>query len=720
MNIGSLFKNVMGDAKPGDAKQLELRAGQVVRGVVQSVSEDGKEAVVQIQGVKVNAKLEAPLQAGQTAFMQVQPSAEDGSIVMKPVPAPPGTAAGAQSMEDTLKQIGLPDNKQNRELVRMMQQAEVPLTREQASEVRNLLAQKPASADAQQWVRSIGILQQRGLPVTPQSVAGMQQAVFGPPASVLLQNLEQQVAAALSLLGEAGGEEGAASGRAQANVQGAAFGQGSAASAASGGQAGAGAAVPAGTAAAASGASAGAPAAGAPGGASAPAAADAGESGPQAQARAAAQAAPGAAGGAGNPAVPDAAQQAAGTAKAAGANAAPTVGAAAAQAAQGSAASADPSGRPAAAGGQPAQTAGAAASASSDAALLRKVQALLGELRSAASGSAGTADGNPAAAAGQAAPQAQPGKAEAGPWIGRLFKMLGAEHEQQAARSTLLNAPPTAAPQSAQQAAQAQSGQAAPQARGSQAPLQAQQGAAQAADGTARTESAASAAKAEGQSNVQASARPGTEQALRAVQSELGRSDAVHAESRAAQPAAAEVRETLKSLLLQLSASDSLPAAVKDAAQQAVQQMTGQQLLLNTDRTAPFAQVTMFLPFVGPDGSQTASVQIESRRGPKGELDASNCRLWFDLDMKALGRTVIDVQVVDRKVSLNFRNDEEWARPLLEAGQPQIASALEAAGYQLLALRTDALPQRNAEAAEDKGASLSYTPPSYRGVDMKI
>ncbi|OWR27830.1 DNA ligase, partial [Saccharibacillus sp. O23] len=254
----------------------------------------------------------------------------------------------------------------------------------------------------------------------------------------------------------------------------------------------------------------------------------------------------------------------------------------------------------------------------------------------------------------------------------------------------------------------------------------AQSAAAPAAVGTpAAAEQAASAPNADSRPGVSAAVRAAAEQALRAVQGDELRPDAATADGKAAQPqaaqpAAAEVRETLKSLLLQLSSSDTLPAGIKDAAQQAVQQLTGQQLLLNTDRTAPFAQVTMFLPFVGPDGNQTASVQIESKRGPKGELDASNCRLWFDLDMKALGRTVIDVQVVDRKVSLNFRNDEEWARPLLEAGQAEISSALHAAGYQLMALRTDALPQRTVDAVGEGNTTLSYTPQSYRGVDVKI
>lgn len=61
MNIGTLIRGLLGDNKPGAAKSLELKEGQVVRGVVLSVSDSGKEAVVQIQGTPVRAELETPL-----------------------------------------------------------------------------------------------------------------------------------------------------------------------------------------------------------------------------------------------------------------------------------------------------------------------------------------------------------------------------------------------------------------------------------------------------------------------------------------------------------------------------------------------------------------------------------------------------------------------------------------------------------------------------------
>ncbi len=189
---------------------------------------------------------------------------------------------------------------------------------------------------------------------------------------------------------------------------------------------------------------------------------------------------------------------------------------------------------------------------------------------------------------------------------------------------------------------------------------------------------------------------------------------AAHAASGGAEEAAG----TLKGLLLQVLGSSEAPPAVKEAAGQLVQQLTGQQLLLNTDRTAPFAQVTMFLPLQGPDGRETASVHIQSRRGRKGELDAANCRLWFDLDMKLLGHTLVDVQVMDRIVSLKLHNNEPWVQELLEGRREEIRTAVESIGYQLSGLRAEPLPELNVAASAAKPSD--YVPHEYKGVDYRI
>ncbi|MNO30897.1 hypothetical protein D3C76_208450 [compost metagenome] len=268
---------------------------------------------------------------------------------------------------------------------------------------------------------------------------------------------------------------------------------------------------------------------------------------------------------------------------------------------------------------------------------------------------AGQRGDGPSAAAAQQTGTAAAHDTES--WVGRVLKLLGAEHEQQAVRGGMQPQPAVAPP--------------------------------------ADTAASANAPK------------PALPQAVLAGAADGGDTAA----------------DTLKGVLLQVLGSSEVPPAVKEAAGQLVQQLTGQQLLLNTDRTAPFAQVTMFLPLRGPDGQETASVHIQSRRGRKGELDAENCRLWFDLDMKQLGQTLVDVQVVDRIVSLKLHNDTPWVLELLEERKDEIGAAVESIGYQLSSLRTEPLPlpsTASASVAGSAGKLADYVPDSYKGVDYRI
>lgn len=660
MNIGSLIRGLLGEQKPGDAKTLELKPGQVVRGVVMNVSEDGQEAVVQIQGVQVKAKLEAPLRAGETALLQVQPPGEGGTAVLKPLSQTPGQPLSPSSMAEVLDFAGLPDTKENREMIRGMQNAGVPLTKDNIAMFREALAVKPPQIPAAEWAESAAIAFHRGLPISPESVKGLHQAVFGPQLHQLLQSLEQQLTSALS-----NGNGGAA-----------------------------------------------------------------------AAGKNAASAAPAtAAGAAGNAA---AQQQAAAANNAAGV---------------------------------------AAQAGSGQQALLTKLQGLLQQLRGelaqpwASGGTAAPAAGQPAAVPtgpaaalgeGAAGPSPKPPTPGAEPWVGRLLKLLGAEHEQQALRGAGTgpageaaragNAAPAApagqpaATPGSGTAAGAALGAAAPGANSAvpasaaaptaagaaaPAPAAAQPSAAAAAQAslpaTSASGSGGAAANMPGAfatpGNAANANQPGLQPVTPTVQQQI--TQGVQQAAMAAGPSgdsSLALQDTLKGALLQVLSSQDAPPALKEAAQQVVQHLTGQQLLLNTDRTAPFAQVTLFIPLHGADGEQTASVHIQSRRGRKGELDATNCRLLFDLDMKFLGPTLIDVQVVDRIVSLNFRNDQPFAAELFEGTKQELAQAVSSIGYQLLSVKTEPLPLDLPPAAEDsvQGTAAEYTPQVYKGVDMRI
>ncbi|MEC0238050.1 DNA ligase, partial [Paenibacillus kribbensis] len=202
MNIGSVFRGLLGDVKAGEVKKLDMQPGQVVRGVVLKVSEDGGEAVLQIQGSQVRAKLETPLQPGQTATFQVQPASPSGMTVLKPLNDAANAPQQTVALADVLKSVGLPDTAQNRALIQAMQKNGVPLTSENASSLQNALAKQPGNVELGTFVQAAAVAFQRGLPLTAESINGLRQAMFGPPLNDLLSSLEQELETVLKQLGQ--------------------------------------------------------------------------------------------------------------------------------------------------------------------------------------------------------------------------------------------------------------------------------------------------------------------------------------------------------------------------------------------------------------------------------------------------------------------------------------------------------------------------------------
>jgi hypothetical protein len=181
--------------------------------------------------------------------------------------------------------------------------------------------------------------------------------------------------------------------------------------------------------------------------------------------------------------------------------------------------------------------------------------------------------------------------------------------------------------------------------------------------------------------------------------------------------------DSLKAALLQLNAMDDTPPSLKESAQQLLQQITGQQLLLSPDRTSMFSHITMMIPMNNEQGQQTAAVHIQSRKGSRGEIDANNCRLLFDLRMKSIGDTLVDVQVYNKIVSLHVHNDHDFVANLLESSRDEIAATLQNVGYQFLSLKCSPFPEVALEQVKDATRSpnaSSYTSKPYKGVDLRV
>lgn len=737
MNIGSMIRGLLGDSKPGAAKSLELKEGQIVRGVVLSVSDSGKEAIVQIQGTPVRAELETPLQPGQTMNLQVAPPGEGGLPVLKPVSLGEAALVSTQSMGEALEMLGLTDSKAGSEIVKAMQSGGIALTKETAAKLDAVMNAKPAGVSTSEWLDAAVISVKRGLPVTAESVKGLQQAIFGPQLHQLLSTLEEQINIwARQEAGKGASTAGTNEGKLVTPQ----------------------------TAEVLSGINTGSIDSG-------DAEVDSAKLAGKGNAQATGQAVEGKAG---RPEIPHGLSTTRGVDESEGevkisfitsetpenetgalSGKAVAVGetkngigtavvitpSVTANGASNSAVSTNKDGstNSAISANEDGST-NSVISANKDGAQNSAVSTnkdgaqnsaistnkdgtavQMPAPRSAATTEHAVAIAAPAEPAGASAGEAA-GKAAAPSGAALLAKLQGVLTELRGTLPQLAVAPPASA--AGQDLAPAA---AAPRGETPAAAMPEQPGSAP----THETESwVGRVLKLLGAEHEQQAVR-----GFASVAAEVARTAAATpaAEGRplplaAAAMGSAEVgvdnaADTLKGVLLQIMGSSEVPPAVKEAASGLVQQLTGQQLLLNTDRTTPFAQVTLFLPLQGPDGEETASVHIQSRRGRKGELDAANCRLWFDLDMKQLGQTLVDVQVVDRIVSLKLHNNEPWVLELLEQRRDDIKVAVESIGYQLSGLRTEPLPALNVTTnsrSTGVGKFVDYAPDSYKGVDYRI
>lgn len=735
MNISGLIRSfVGGDLQAAEPKKLELKAGEVVKGVVQQQLPND-EAILNISGVQVRAKLETPLKQGEVTMLQVQPESSSEQIVLKPLSGSSVQIADS-SMSELVKNIGLPDTAANRQLVQALHQAGIPLAKETIQAFAELQTKMPGTLKQEEWLPSAIIAFQKGVPLTPDSVSAVRQAITGPAFHETLRQLDTQITAllqggeglslssksALEAFQQILGEMKSVSGQVMRPSDGAAALKESAE--------GMGNPVPGAGTSKGSDGTAGRLTASLDGAAVGKQANPGSLGGSTAAAGAAAAGALETAGAdqegqtAAGLSLPEAVEEAAAEPRRQGQ--APPAGTAA-QAASAGAAAAAGRGVPAAAPGGV------------------TLQGHEPDPAGSGGGQAAPAAGDEGAAPGGAAPPRQEPVMPAAPQ-----GSAGAGEAPSARRPDAAGMTPLA---SAAAAADLNDAEPAADTAGR-------------ASGTGGQEAAVKSGAA-ADSRTQASNPNGTAAAdgseghwlLRLVKSlgiehesslfklpEHGRSQAllpadhdgagggipVPAQGQGSSPESSRMTETLKGALLQMMQADDIPASLKETAQQAVQHITGQQLLLNSDKASMFSHITLFVPLLNANGEQTAAIHIQSRKGKRGEIDARNCRLVFDLRMKTLGDTMVDVQVVDRIVSLQVHNNQPYIPALLEAHRDDIAASLSKIGYQFISLKCSPYPELRQAVSlsgdSDKRDTATVPVPlqsvygskPYRGMDVRV
>jgi len=188
-----------------------------------------------------------------------------------------------------------------------------------------------------------------------------------------------------------------------------------------------------------------------------------------------------------------------------------------------------------------------------------------------------------------------------------------------------------------------------------------------------------------------------------------------------------QATETIKATVMQLLQIPELNTSVKETMTQLLNHITGQQMMLSTERNhSMFTHVTMYIPIKDDQGGQTAAIHVQTRRDRKGQLDADNCRIVFDLNMKQLGQTLVDMNVTNKIVSLNIWNDSSFIQSLIESMRPEIFEAMQNTGYSLSSIRTT--PFKKEEDKQEAEVKAIVHPPDlqhmqatrYKGVDLKV
>ncbi len=148
-------------------KPVELTPGQVFKGTVIKHYPDNM-ALVQVGGMQVQAKMEASLEPGQKAWLQVQPST--GVVTLKVLESVGDGAGKEASLEGLMRSLGIADTKENKAIVQALLGANLPVNKEtiQAfSAVAGRLGVDNATIEA--FLTAM----KRNLPLSPDTIAGL-------------------------------------------------------------------------------------------------------------------------------------------------------------------------------------------------------------------------------------------------------------------------------------------------------------------------------------------------------------------------------------------------------------------------------------------------------------------------------------------------------------------------------------------------------------------
>lgn len=193
MNLLQILQRWTNEASLTKGNVQTWRPGQVLQGEVLQLLDD-RHAVIRINGMKLRARLEIPLQAGQKAYLQVQPGTSGDLIRLKPLQQS-RLAMTNDSIKHLLEQAGLPMRLPFRELVVRVHEAGGVPDPKTLRALLPILEAKPDdyTVNVSNWIRSGLTAHERNYPLTRAFIEPLYQLQYGKSFEELTDTLLRQL-----------------------------------------------------------------------------------------------------------------------------------------------------------------------------------------------------------------------------------------------------------------------------------------------------------------------------------------------------------------------------------------------------------------------------------------------------------------------------------------------------------------------------------------------
>ncbi|MFD2442737.1 hypothetical protein ACFSO7_01850 [Bacillus sp. CGMCC 1.16607] len=184
-------------------------------------------------------------------------------------------------------------------------------------------------------------------------------------------------------------------------------------------------------------------------------------------------------------------------------------------------------------------------------------------------------------------------------------------------------------------------------------------------------------------------------------------------------------QHNLKEALLKLTQGEETNGRVAQQAEQALNNLTGQQLLSKSDSNGSMQNMFFNLPMLL--GGKPENVQVFVNSKNEGEqVDWENCNLYFLLETKKLGDVGILLNSTDRNLSITIKNDKPGFKEKMQPVAMIAKEKLQEIGYNIHSIHFAKMTVKNQNVEKQNNSDTQSNAKPIRpvftekGMDYKI